>query len=259
MMLSCCAWVLPSPEHDILTQLSNVGFRAIDVRPDTFTLQVARAGIQNLGLSISCIASSFGLPEDVEIDSHKATYASEALAYIENTLSYARKLDVSIAYVIPGQDVSSKALARFGNALTSIADTAEKHGLKLCIEHFPGRNLPTAKNTLKFLKGVGHPNLYLLFDIGHALMSNENPVETIETAGDRLGYVHLDDNDGQNDLHLSLTDGVLTEDLLTQTFTALSDIGYDGNVSLELNPELPNPLEALKHSRKIIQNIAQII
>ena len=92
----------------------------------------------------------------------------------------------------------------------------------------------------------------LLFDIGHAQMANENPADMIALAGDRLAYVHLDDNDGENDLHLSLCDGVLTEDVLQSTFTALHSANYTGNMSLELKPDIPEPLDALKRSRTIV-------
>lgn len=72
-------------------------------------------------------------------------------------------------------------------------------------------------------------------------------------AGPLLGYVRLDDNDGREDLHLGLTDGVLTGAVLSDTFAALEDVGYSGAVSLELNPGLPDPLDALKRSREAVE------
>ena len=44
-------------------------------------------------------------------------------------------------------------------------------------------------------------------------MSGEDPEAVIANAGDRLGYVHLDDNDGLSDLHWSLLEGVMTEEI----------------------------------------------
>ena len=101
------------------------------------------------------------------------------------------------------------------------------------------------------MRAISHPNLYLLFDIGHAQISKEDPAAAIQAAGAQLGYVHLDDNDGVGDLHLGLTDGVLTEGVLQAALAALVNIGYDGEVSLELNPELEDPLTAIKKSREI--------
>ena len=75
------------------------------------------------------------------------------------------------------------------------------------VEHFPGKALPTAAGTLEYLSRLNHPNLYLLLDTGHLQMSKEDPAAVIAAAGDRLGYVHLDDNDGEADLHWPLLDG----------------------------------------------------
>jgi sugar phosphate isomerase/epimerase len=132
-----------------------------------------------------------------------------------------------------------------------LADRADELGIKLCVEHFPGTALPTVATTLGLLRAISHPNLYLLFDIGHAQISKEDPAAAIQAAGAQLGYVHLDDNDGVGDLHLGLTDGVLTEGVLQAALAALVNIGYGGEVSLELNPELEDPLTALKKSREI--------
>jgi len=108
---------------------------------------------------------------------------------------------------------------------------------------------------LDYLAKIGHPNLYLVFDIGHAQMANENPAEMVVLAGDRLGYVHLDDNDGENDLHLGLCDGVMTEDVLKAMLQALDELGYASNVSLELKADIPDPLDALKRSREIVRSM----
>ena len=73
----------------------------------------------------------------------------------------------------------------------------------------------------------------------------------ISDAGPLLGYVHLDDNDGSRDLHLGLTDGILTEAVLADSFAALKDIVYNSSLSLELHPGLPDPLDALRRSREV--------
>ncbi len=258
-MLSCCIWALSGPEDEALDRIADAGFRWIDVRPYTFSSKGARARIHARGLSVSCVAASVGVPEGAALDSPDANAASEALVHTEKVLAYGADLGAAAAYVVPEMDGSREALNRYAGSLAAAADRASDLDLKLCIEHFPGRSLPTASATLDFLKEIGHPNLYLLFDIGHAQMSGEDPADTIAQARPRLGYVHLDDNDGQNDQHLSLMDGVLTEAVLRRTFTTLADVGYDGAVSLELNPELPDPLKALKQSRDIVCTIGGIV
>ena len=130
-----------------------------------------------------------------------------------------------------------------------LGDCAAPYGIRLGIEHFPGRALPSVAATLAFLDELDHPNVGLLLDIGHAQMSGEALPDAIAAAASRLCYVHLDDNDGVGDLHLALYDGVLTPVALAEAFAALAAHGYRGRASLELNPALPNPLGALVRSR----------
>ncbi|MCB8958748.1 MAG: TIM barrel protein [Ardenticatenales bacterium] len=141
---------------------------------------------------------------------------------------------------MPTFDADPAALARYGASLQQLATAAAAHGIKVCIEHFPGRALPTAAATLAFIKGLGHDNLYLLLDLGHLQMSGEDPAAVIQAAGNRLGYVHLDDNDGVGDLHWALLDGVMTEASLGAALAALREVGYGGPLSLELSPRLPD-------------------
>ncbi|MCB1123128.1 MAG: sugar phosphate isomerase/epimerase, partial [Verrucomicrobiae bacterium] len=143
---------------------------------------------------------------------------------------------------------------RYADHYASLAEYGQDRGIKIGIEHFPGTAFPSVKKTLDFIREVDHPNLYLLFDIGHAQISEEDPVEAIELAGDRLVYVHLDDNDGKDDLHLPLTEGVQSEESLKRFFLGLRNCGYSGHVSLEMHPKLPNPFNAIKQSKAVVEN-----
>jgi sugar phosphate isomerase/epimerase len=65
----------------------------------------------------------------------------------------------------------------------------------------------------------------MLLDVGHCLISGEDAAAVIQRAGERLGYVHLDDNDGVGDLHWPLFHGRLTREQLANAMTALRTIG----------------------------------
>ena len=190
------------------------------------------------------------MPEDACLSSPDRDARLAAASYLERTLAFGAGLGASTAYLVPDEDRSS--LDGYAEELKKLATRGGELGVRVCVEHFPGTALPTAAGTIAFLRDVGHPNLFLLLDIGHAQMSDEDPAAVVSEAGPLLGYVHLDDNDGSRDLHLGLTDGILTEAALADTVSALADIGYRGNLSLELHPELPDPLDALKRSREIV-------
>ena len=204
-----------------------------------------------LGFQVPCVALSFGLPEGCTLGSDEPDVAARALHHTTLGLERATALGATTAYIIPDQDPSMAGLLRYGHAVAELAERAGSRNIKLCIEHFPGQALPTVANTLAFLEDVNHPNLNLLFDIGHAQMSKEDVRIAILKADQRLGYVHLDDNDGVGDLHWALCDGVMTPASLAALFDALAEIEYDGGISLEMNPTLPDPFDAIQRSRAV--------
>ncbi len=249
MNLACCVWAIGGSENAIPARAAALGFEWIDVRPFAFSSDTARRKLRERGLSVSCVAASFGMPEDARLSSPDRDSRTGAASYLDRTLAYGAALGASAAYVVPDEDPSS--LDRYAEELKKLAERGDEMGVRVCVEHFPGSALPTAFGTIAFLREVGHPNLFLLLDIGHAQMSGEDPAAVISDAGPLLGYVHLDDNDGSRDLHLGLTDGILTEAVLVDCIAALRNIAYRGNLSLELHPGLPDPLDALRRSRKI--------
>lgn len=256
MKLSSCIWALTGPEHENLVAMADLGYRWIDIQPHMLASDEMKSLAEKRRLSVSSVAASFGLVDGEAFDSADTSERRAALARMETILAHGAALGASVAYVIPGKDDSREALAHYAASMALAAESAAKQGQTLCIEHFPGTALPSAAATLQFIQEIGHPNLYLLLDSGHLQMSNEDPAEIIAAAGSRLGYVHLDDNDGVGDLHWSLLDGVLTEESLARLFNALVAIGYDGAVSLELHPELPKPLDAQRRSRAIVLDVA---
>jgi sugar phosphate isomerase/epimerase len=76
----------------------------------------------------------------------------------------------------------------------------------------------------------------------------------VREAGSRLGYVHLDDNDGQADLHWPLFQGVLSRSVFHSMLDAFASVGYKGPVSIELRKDLPNPIEALMAARDAVND-----
>lgn len=252
MHFSCCIWALSGPEDENLQRMADLGFSRIDIQPGMLATPHSQSRAKELGLAGSCMGVSFGMPAGAALDSPFADARAAALAHMERSLAHAASLAASAAYVVPGLDGSKDALRHFADSVAATAETAQRHRLTLAIEHFPGRALDTAAATLDFVRGVNHPNFRLLFDSGHIQMRGEDPAAIIRLAGERLGYVHLDDNDGAGDLHWSLLDGVMTEASLRDIFAALDEIGYDGGVSLELSPRLPDPFAALAASRAVV-------
>jgi sugar phosphate isomerase/epimerase len=127
--------------------------------------------------------------------------------------------------------------------------------VRLCVEPIPGRALATARDTLDWLGRIDPPNLGLLLDVGHCLISGEDPAAVARAAGPRLGYVHLDDNDGMSDLHWPLLTGKLTPRHLEELAAALRSIGYRGGLALELDARHADPEAALGAGKGIVEQV----
>jgi sugar phosphate isomerase/epimerase len=148
-------------------------------------------------------------------------------------------------------------VTRFSEACFLLAKFAAGRRLRLCIEHSPGTALPSAAATLALLEQIGHENLGLLLDVGHCLLSQEDPATVIGSANKRLFYLHLDDNDGVSDLHWPLLTGRLTQDMLRATLDSLGTQGYAGALSLEFRAQHAEPAAALQRGRELLEKLLQ--
>ena len=252
MYLSCCVWALTAPEEDVMSGMQSLGFHWIDIRPEFLTTPAAQEFAHARSLKVSSVAASYGMPEYAALDSSDARARSAALAHVDQVVAHCAVLGGRAVYLVPGIDGGKAALSRYADSLATAAERAAAKGVRLGVEHFPGTALHSAAGTLDFINAIDHPNLGLLIDIGHVQISDEDPAAVIRRAGERLVYVHLDDNDGEGDLHWALLDGVLTTETLWDTFRALDEIGYAGAISLELSPQLSDPFQALQQSRQIV-------
>lgn len=215
-------------------QAARLGFERVDVTAVSDRPLEDLEALAETGLLVSCAALGRDLPAGHAVDAPAVATRREVLEILKRQVADAARLGATHAYLIPGTDPSREGLARFGEVCRLLADFASQRMVKVCVEPIPGRALPTATGTMAWLRDLGHPNLALLLDVGHCFISGENPARVIDQAGPLLGYVHLDDNDGVQDLHWPLLTGRLTEALLRETVVSLHRIGYTGALSLEI-------------------------
>jgi sugar phosphate isomerase/epimerase len=237
----------PALRQAVALRFTHVDVVALAERPEPH-----RAALADSGLLVSCAAVGRGLPEGQTLDAAGLESRRQALEAMRRQVTDAAALGARHCYLIPGLDATAEGLTRFTEACGLLADHAAGRMVRLCVEHIPGRALPTVAATLDWLERVRHDNLFLLLDVGHCLISREDPAQAVRQAGKRLGHVHFDDNDGVHDLHWPLLTGRLTPEVLTATLAALRDGGYAGALTLELNPQNPDPVEALRQGKTLL-------
>jgi sugar phosphate isomerase/epimerase len=253
--LSALLTSLPLDFDSGIRKLQGLGFTHVDLvglaeRPPQHLETLAESG-----LIVSCGAIGRNLPPGCTLDAASVALRRTALEEMRGQLADIACLGGTCAYVVPVKEADGPSVARFCEACALLADYAAGRMVRLCIEHCPGTALPSAAATLELLHRLGHENLGLLLDVGHCLLSREDPVAVVTQAKDRLFYVHLDDNDGVADLHWPLLTGKLTEESLRRTLVSLLEQGYTGGLSLEFRAENAEPAEALRHGRELLERL----
>lgn len=253
--LAAFATSLPGAFATVLDQIAALGFHHVDLVAEIDRHPEQREALADSGLLVSCMALGRNLPAGHNLDAAAVGVRRATLDLLQRQVADAAQLGATTAYLVPGFDSSATALSCFAEGCTLLADYAAAHRIRLCVEHVPGRALATAAATLGWLDHVGHPHLGLLLDVGHCLISGEDAAAIVQRAAKRLGYVHLDDNDGIGDLHWPLLTGRLTRKQLTDGIMALRNIRYRGALSLELKPTTSDPIAALRDGKRIVERL----
>ena len=253
MDLSVLISSLPTPFDISLQEIARLGFCHVDLIGAAKRSEADREALADSGLIVDCVALGRNLPDGSALDANDVAQRRIAVAEVQRQIADAAQLGARVAYVVPGKDANS--LPAFADACQVLAAFARGRMMQLCIEHFPGSALPTAAGTLDWLRANDLEQVNLVLDLGHCLISREDPCVVVDQAGDRLGYVHLDDNDGVNDVHWSLLSGVLSETVLRDFLHLLRDTKYRRGVALELNAKLDDPLRNVVESKRIVDGV----
>ena len=252
MKVSALTSSLPLELPSAIDQLGDLGFEWIDVPPAGAEGQ-ARQRLQSRDLRVTCVALERGLPNGMDLASSDAGVRSQTIKYFCQAIESTRQLGAPVSYLTPPSALDDGTRQRWTESLLQLADHARQHNVRVCIEHFPRRLLPTVASTLEFLQQNGHDQLALLVDVGHCLISGEEPAQAVYDAGRWLGYVHFDDNDGQEDHHWPLLTGRLTEKQIHDIIQALKARGYPGGLGLELHPENDDPAGSLRSGKALLE------
>lgn len=127
---------------------------------------------------------------------------------------------------------------------------AKAYGLRMSIECFVHSLISTPHAMLKVCEDMDDPDFGIQLDTNHLIDQHIDPEWTIYTlGGKRIFNIHCKDNDGISKGNLPAGCG-LTD--YTAVIAALKNVGYDGNLSVELeftdNPRRYNR-QAFDHIR----------
>lgn len=141
----------------------------------------------------------------------------------------------------------------------------EKNKVVLAIENIFGKdysdsNLSSAEDLLFYTEHFDNPYLGICLDTGHALIRGQNPEEMLKKVVKRLKALHINSNDGCNDLHLIPYFESYTQNIDWKNMSdVLKENNYGGSYNMEL--QIPGKIgnNAVKAFYKLAFNTAQEI
>jgi len=149
-----------------------------------------------------------------------------------------------VSLSVPGTRERSIAVAKESCRLLDRA--AREYGIaSVCIENMPDLPIMLGVTASELAQIIDGTDLRVTFDIGHAHTSGQ--IESmVETFGDRIANVHIHDNRGQKDEHLTIGDGDID---FKRVIGMLS--GYAGRYIIE-SKTLESALESQRRLRRML-------
>lgn len=109
---------------------------------------------------------------------------------------------------------------------------AKESGVVICFENMPMKRLTisTPEKTLEFIRAINDENFKMCLDTGHVSVHELSPADAVRMAGKDLAVLHVHDNMGKRDDHMTPATGVID---WADFGAALTEIGFNGVYSLE--------------------------
>jgi hydroxypyruvate isomerase len=136
-------------------------------------------------------------------------------------------------------------------ALKKIAPYAEAKKVTICMEFLNSINhkdymADTTAWCVEMVNKVNSPRVKVLYDIYHAAMMKENPLEDIKKHASCWGHYHTAGMPGRGDID----PGIQTLDYAAISKTII-DSGYTGFLGHEFSPKRADALESLRNAVKV--------
>jgi len=154
-----------------------------------------------------------------------------------------------------GEISREKAMTLFHLGLERVAPLAQELDIKILVEPEPDLLMENTREFKEFIVDIKSPAIGVNFDIGHFFCAGEDPSEAFEELFEWIGHVHLEDiasNRAHN--HLVLGHGAIQ---FQEVFKTMINLGYEGDISLELYPYVDTPEEAGRESLEYLRALLQ--
>jgi hydroxypyruvate isomerase len=224
------------------------GFNAVEIQfpyslsPDTFLELLTRQELTLVLFNVE-VGDLFHNGEGLAAVPERQQQFREAIA---RAVDYARYVKPYAINILPGCCFNSKRLPdyvkTFRENLCYAADAFHPLGIKTVFEAInshamPGFLIDTGQGMLETLKAIDREDIFMQYDVYHALMMGDDPVDFISRHADKIGHIQFADCPGRGQPGTGRCD-------FSTLFTAIATSGYSRWLGAEYKP-LGNTWESL--------------
>jgi sugar phosphate isomerase/epimerase len=169
---------------------------------------------------------------DINIGSINEGIRNASIREIKDAVMFARQIDATVVTIHPGHmspmtfENPKIVYSLTRQALEEITVFADDIGVKIALENMPALNNTICKNPDEIFELVNGTSAGICFDIGHA--NTTQSIDKFFELAHLFINVHVHDNDGKHDAHLTVGDGNIRFRQIVKRFKR-----YSGNYVIE--------------------------
>ena len=233
--------------EDAIGKVISLGFEGVDIwcgRPHLYRQDYSKDYVRMLGEKIkagglrvaSVMPAFFRYP--YSICSQLESINDDSIRYMMDCIDNAKLVGAESVLVVPIKTMFNQTLdeARkiFMYNLAKICEYAESENMDLNIEVITPKLagfVYETKQAVQVIREIGSDRLGIALDTGHLNLTGENTESALETAGDMLKQVHINDNNGLEQQNAVPGEGTFD---FASFGRLLEKHGYKGLLTLEL-------------------------
>lgn len=263
MFLGASSWVFSwaPPYHEAINSIADLGFKGVELtiwnnefRKEYYTSKTnkeLRKLIADRGLTLTnlfCLpsgqASIYEQDRKNCVDEFRAsvevakelgvdllTTCTSCPFELEFPFEQTRPVSQTWTVDIPKGADFKKNYEDFIEVLNNMADVCKEYDVRLALEPHPHRIMKNADSMLRILDRVDNRYIGLNLDPSHLFPMGEMAQVVVCQVNKSIFHAHFSDNDAQSNAHWRPGKGKID---WNATVRALSEIGYNGAISLEL-------------------------
>ena len=188
---------------------------------------------------------------DINIGSLNERIREDSVIELLTTAETAANLNIDLMTIHPGLTsmavpyMEEKAIEKAKKSLRSLDRISSEYGVMIAVENMPAFPFMLGRTAEELKELIEPTNLRFCLDIGHANTTDQID-ELIKEFRDRLVNIHIHDNHGDHDEHLTLGEGTID---FKKVISSLG--GYSGNYIIE-SRSFPSAVESQDYLRTLL-------